>query len=56
MLTGQKRCEHTISVFSVLYDGILEVSEAALFNKGIKEGIGHAKSLGLGLLSIVPVR
>jgi CRISPR system Cascade subunit CasE len=56
MLTGQKRSDRPIRVFSVLYDGILEVADTALFSKAVMGGIGHAKAMGLGLLSVVPVR
>jgi CRISPR system Cascade subunit CasE len=55
MLTGLKRSEHSIRVFSVLYDGILEVADIELFGKAVREGIGHAKAIGLGLLSVIPV-
>ena len=45
-----------ITVASVLFDGILEVADAALFREALQTGIGRAKSYGLGLLSLAPTR
>lgn len=55
MVIGKRRSGEPIRVFSVLYDGILRVEDSLLFIKAVKEGIGHGKAMGLGLLSIVPV-
>lgn len=41
---------------SVLFDGILTVSDADRFLKTVSSGIGPAKAFGFGLLSIAPVR
>ena len=41
---------------SVLFDGILKVSDADSFAKAITSGIGPAKAFGFGLLSIAPLR
>ena len=43
-----------IRIFSVLYDGILTVTEPASFLGAMKTGIGHGKAMGLGLLSVAP--
>jgi CRISPR system Cascade subunit CasE len=56
MLEGKRRHSEHIKVFSVLYDGVLEVSDEDLFIKAVTWGIGHGKTMGLGLLSIVPIR
>ncbi|MCX6340685.1 MAG: type I-E CRISPR-associated protein Cas6/Cse3/CasE [Candidatus Aureabacteria bacterium] len=56
MLTGKIRSGNPIRVFSVLYDGILEVTNTQLFNKVVSSGIGHAKAMGLGLLSVIPIK
>ena len=56
MLRGQQRCGHEISVYSVLYDGILTVTNPEKFLFALKAGIGHGKTMGLGLLSVVPLR
>ena len=70
MLRGQRRNGTEIRVFSVLYDGFLTVIDPAKFRlallgncahesdskKEITMGIGHGKVMGLGLLSVVPIR
>ena len=45
-----------ITVASVLFDGILEVVDAALIREALQTGIGRAKSYGQGLLSLAPAR
>ncbi|ANJ67342.1 type I-E CRISPR-associated protein Cas6/Cse3/CasE [Halothiobacillus diazotrophicus] len=54
MLVGRRHDGRTIRVFSVLYEGRLVVSDPAQFRAAIQKGIGHAKVMGLGLLSVVP--
>jgi len=54
MLTGKIRTNKPIRVFSVLFDGILTINDPVKFREAIECGIGHGKSLGLGLLSVVP--
>jgi CRISPR system Cascade subunit CasE len=55
MLRGNQRSNNAIRIFSVLYDGILNVIELDKFRKSLQTGIGHGKVMGLGLLSVVPV-
>jgi CRISPR system Cascade subunit CasE len=69
MLRGRRRDGSNVSVFSVLYDGILTVIDPVEFRlallgsskmegnieKEITMGIGHGKVMGLGLLSVVPM-
>ncbi|MEW5826369.1 MAG: type I-E CRISPR-associated protein Cas6/Cse3/CasE [Candidatus Bipolaricaulota bacterium] len=43
---------HFIQVASVLYDGRLLVTDSNLFSACLRSGIGPAKSLGFGLLSV----
>src|ERR1019366_10739926 len=45
-----------ITVAPVLFDGILEVVDAALIREALQTGIGRAKSYGQGLLSLAPAR
>ncbi len=56
MLKGRKRGEGAarISVFSVLFEGLLVVDVPELFVRALAAGIGHGKAMGLGLLSIAP--
>ena len=55
MLRGKRRDDVEIRVFSVLYDGILTVSDPKKFRSSLQSGIGHGKAMGLGLLSVVPI-
>ena len=41
-----------IKIFTVLYQGTLQVSDPILFLKAIRQGIGRGRSYGCGLLSI----
>lgn len=56
MLKGYQRGKRSISIFSVLFDGILSVTEPSVFKKTVAGGIGHGKALGLGMLSVVPFK
>jgi len=55
MLRGKQRAARGIRIYSVLYDGILTVTEADKFKAALQSGIGHGKVMGLGLLSVVPI-
>ena len=55
MLRGSQHSGNTVRVFSVLYDGILTVTDADRFREALQTGIGHGKALGLGLLSVAPI-
>jgi CRISPR system Cascade subunit CasE len=45
---------HGIRLRSVRYDGLLSVTEPALFRQAIIQGIGPGKAFGFGLLSVAP--
>ena len=45
-----------ITLQSVTYDGHLRVDEPEAFLRALQGGLGHAKALGFGLLSIGPAR
>jgi len=55
MLGGKQHSGNGIRVFSVLYDGMLTVTEPDKFRDALQTGIGHGKVMGLGLLSVVPI-
>ena len=45
---------HPLQYLSVQFDGLLEVDDAAKAEAGVENGIGSAKGLGFGLLSLAP--
>lgn len=55
MLTGMQHQGNRIRIFSVLYDGLLTVTDAKAFATVLQTGVGHGKTLGLGLLSVAPM-
>lgn len=55
MLRGRQHAGNEIKVYSVLYDGRVQVADAAKFRSVLQAGIGHGKVMGLGLFSIVPI-
>jgi len=55
MVRGKQHSGNHIRIFSVLYDGILSVTEPDSFRNALQSGIGHGKVMGLGLLSVVPL-
>jgi CRISPR system Cascade subunit CasE len=55
MLRGRRHEGTPISIFSVLFDGILVVDDTEKFVQCLHTGIGHGKAMGLGLLSLAPI-
>jgi len=55
MLRGNQHSSNALRIFSVLFDGILTVTEPDKFRGALQTGIGHGKVMGLGLLSVVPI-
>lgn len=45
-----------ITVHAVRFDGVLEATDHEALRRVLTDGIGHAKALGLGLLSLAPAR
>jgi CRISPR system Cascade subunit CasE len=55
-LIGQRRKgAHPVIVQAALFDGILQVIDADALCCGIRQGVGRAKHMGLGLLSLAPI-
>lgn len=50
-----KKESKAISLLSVTYEGILEVTDADLFRNALTNGIGRGKAYGMGLLTIMKV-
>ena len=55
LLRGKQHAGNGIRIYSVLFDGVLTVTEPAKFKETLLTGIGHGKVMGLGLLSVVPM-
>lgn len=47
---------HDLKMFSVQFDGVLEIVDLAKAIRSIECGIGSAKGFGFGLLSVAPLR
>ena len=54
MLRCKQHSGNRITIFSVLYDGLLTITDPDRFKAALTRGIGHAKAMGLGLLSVAP--
>ena len=46
----------TVTISTARFDGLLRVTDAALFKKTLCQGIGRAKGFGCGLMTIAPAR
>lgn len=55
MLKDRQHTNNSIRIFSVLYDGVLTITQPDAFRDAFQSGIGHGKVMGLGMLSVVPV-
>ncbi len=51
---SQGRGGQRITVLLVQFDGMLRVVDPGSLTKALVQGVGHAKALGLGMLSIAP--
>lgn len=56
LLEGKRNAGGGIKVHAVLFDGVLETTDPVKFKQAVADGIGHAKAMGLGLLSIIPLK
>ncbi len=55
-MTAGGDSKHNLSLFSVRFEGILKVTDSHIFRQALERGIGSAKGLGFGLLSIAPLK
>lgn len=46
---------HRLTFGSVVFEGVLQVADAAKFREALQKGIGSGKAYGFGLLSVAPV-
>lgn len=53
-LAMARKAEHRIQLGSAAYEGVLGIWDVEPFRLALENGIGHAKGLGFGLLSIAP--
>lgn len=49
-----KRGMGNVTLTTVTYDGILQITDANAFRRALTSGIGHAKAYGCGLLTLAP--
>ncbi len=49
-----QKSDHQIKTFSVLFEGVLTITNLVDFNTALRKGIGPARAFGCGLLSIAP--
>ena len=47
---------HRLQIYTVQFDGLLQVFDGVLFAQALATGIGPARAFGCGLLSIAPAR
>lgn len=52
----QGRAGRRITLQVVQFDGLLRVVDSERMGLALVQGIGHAKALGLGMLSVAPIR
>jgi len=48
--------KHKLSLLSIRFEGVLKVEDSGAFLETVRSGIGSAKGLGFGLLSLAPIR
>jgi len=49
----KKMNQRPVSFLAVTYEGILQVTDAESFRKAMTSGIGHGKTYGMGLLTVM---
>ncbi|SFW53157.1 CRISPR system Cascade subunit CasE [Ruminococcus sp. YE71] len=44
-----------VTLISVTYEGVLEITDEELFRKALRNGIGRGKAYGMGLLTVMNI-
>lgn len=52
--TRTRKGRQVITLHTVTFDGALQVTDAVALERAVRDGLGHARSLGCGLLSLAP--
>ncbi len=55
-MTDKNDAKHSVTALAVRFDGLLRVIDPDAFRCTIEDGIGSAKGLGFGLLSVAPAK
>jgi CRISPR system Cascade subunit CasE len=51
-----RRTTRGVSLLRVTYDGLLEITDSALFQQTVTSGFGRGKGFGCGLITVAPPR
>jgi len=52
----RKRDNNRVVIFTVLYDGLLKVTDPIAASEAVALGVGRGKAFGMGMISLSPVR
>lgn len=55
MIQSRRKSERCITVCAALFEGVGTITDPAALAAGLRVGIGHARMLGLGLVSVAPL-
>lgn len=56
LVVSQHNKGNRITIQAVRFDGVLEATDSEALRAALLTGIGHGKALGLGMLSLAPIR
>ena len=45
-----------MTLLTVTYEGVLEVTDAAAFREALTNGIGRGKAYGMGMMTVMRIR
>ena len=55
-IRSNRKPNHPLTVCTAQFDGVGTIADPEALSSGLRHGIGHARMLGLGLVSLAPVR